>query len=574
MFNLYKRYLGQHIGWVFVVIICQILQTIANLYLPHLNGVIINEGVMSGDVNFILVQGAIMLGISILQVLILITSVYFGVKLAMDLGKQLRRDQFHRVMDLSIKEVDALTPSSLVTRTTNDVNGVQMFTVFFFTLIITAPISLIGGTVMSIRENLQLSQLLLIIIPVLVIICVIFVKLSSPIYIKLQKALDMINKIIRDQVLGTRVIRAFVREKKEKERFGKANEDIYGLYIKVGKYMSVIFPLVFFVVNLSSVAVTYYGGYLIDDGNLQIGSLTAFMSYLMYILMAVMMSTMMFLMYPRVKVQAERIQEVLDSKTSIIEPENPKHIENPRGILEFKDMTFQYPKAQYPVLWDINLKVEPNKTVAIIGSTGSGKTTIVKLASRLFEATYGEITLDGVDINDISTKEINTIVGSVSQKPFLFSGTIKSNLEDGRAGATDEECWEALKIAQSDDFINELPEKLNAPVEQSGNNFSGGQKQRLSIARALVKKPKVLIFDDSFSALDYKTDSKLRHALKDQLKDTAVLIIAQRVSTIIHADMIIVLDEGKIVGTGTHDELLKNNETYKEIVSSQMKLEK
>ncbi|MDR1034061.1 MAG: ABC transporter ATP-binding protein/permease [Bifidobacteriaceae bacterium] len=573
MFRLYKKYFKGHYAEIFIVFVAQCAQTAFNLMLPNYNASIINDGILKGDTDYIWAEGGWMLLLSGLQVATNIAVVYFGTKLAIRLGKMLRHDMFEHIMDLSMREISVLGPSSLTTRLTNDVLQVQNVTYFLFIMMISAPLSLIGGVFMAMRENIELSSTLLIAVPLLIIVAVIFVKQVDPLFRIMQKRIDKINEVVREQIAGTRVIRAFVREDSEKERFDKANTDIYDVSIKVGRRMSLIFPLVFVLINCTTLFIMYFGAGLIDTGNMQIGSLTAFLVYIMYIFMSLMMSSMMFIMLPRAMTSAKRAWEVLDTKQSVLEAENAVAVKNPKGVIEFKDVTFKYPNAENPVLKNLNFTLTPGETTAIIGSTGSGKSTVARLIPRLFDVTEGKIEFDGVDIRDLKIADLNDVMGIVPQKAFLFSGTVRSNMLMSKADATDDEIWEALEIAQAADFVRESDGGLDAFVASGGANFSGGQKQRLAIARAVLRRPKYFQFDDSFSALDYVTDKKLRNALQPLTKDASVLIVAQRVSSIRDAKQIIVLDDGVIRGIGTHSELLKDCDTYREIVDSQMTLE-
>jgi ATP-binding cassette subfamily B protein len=572
MIKLFKKYFKGHYLELFLIIVFQLGQSIMNLLLPDYNGEIIDKGVLKGDINYIWDTGAKMLCISLLQVILLILSVYLGARIAIRLGKDVRRDMFKKVMNISTRELTQLGPSSLVTRSTNDIQQFQTVTLFLFTIIISAPISLVGGVMITIYESAKLSTTLLVIIPIIALVALIFVSQVSSLFRVMQKQIDSINEVIRGQISGIRVVRAFVREKTERKRFEAVNENLFDTYMKTGRRMSIVFPMVMYITNIAILAVMWFGAKLIDSNQMQIGSITAFIAYIMYILMSLLLSAMMFVFLPRAQVSAKRINEVLDTESTVIESANPIHIENPKGVIELKDIFFKYPNAQNPVLENISFTAKPNEITAIVGSTGSGKSTIARLIPRLFDPTSGTIKIDGVDTKDLSLDELNKIVGIIPQKAYLFSGTIRSNMLYGKEDATDEEIWSALEFAQAKGFVEETEKGLDTAVSQGGTNFSGGQRQRLSIARAIIKKPLIYQFDDSFSALDYATDSKLRKSLV-KIKDVAIIIIAQRVSTIKNANQIIVLDNGRIVGIGTHDELVKSSPVYAEIVESQMSME-
>lgn len=573
LIRLLRTYLRPYLQPITWVMLLQLIQTLANLYLPTLNADIINEGVTQGDTGYIVRTGAVMLLFSLGQVACAIVAVYFGAKVAMALGRDVRLALFRRVQTFSSQEVNKFGAPSLITRTTNDVQQVQMLTLMTFTMMVMAPIMLVGGVIMTLRQNVRLSMLLLVIVPVLAVVMGLIIWRMVPYFRSMQKKIDRINGVLREQITGIRVIRAFVRERHEATRFAGANEDLYQTTLKAGRLMALMFPTVMVIMNLSSVAVMWFGGKQIDAGDMPIGDLQAFITYLMYILMAVMMSTFMFMMVPRAAVAAERIEEVLDTESTVVEPPSPVAGRIGTGRLEFVNVEFGYPGAEEAVLHDLCFVAEPGQTTAIIGSTGSGKTTLLNLIPRLYDATGGEIRIDGVPIRDVSLEELGSVMGLVPQKAYLFSGTIADNLRYGNAQATDEELWAALEVAQSKDFVAELEEGLAAPVAQGGTNFSGGQRQRLAIARAIVRNPAIYLFDDSFSALDYATDARLRAALAPRTRESTVIVVAQRVATIRNADQILVLDHGRIVGRGTHTELLESNETYQEIVYSQLSME-
>lgn len=575
--TLLRHHLRPYRSAVVAVVVLQLVQTLATLYLPSLNARIIDDGVATGDTGEILRLGGVMLAVSLVQVVCAVAAVYFGAKAAMAFGRDVRGRLFGHVQTFSAQEIGHFGAPTLITRTTNDVQQVQMVVLFTFTLMIVAPIMLVGGVVMALQEDVGLSGILLFAVPVLAAVIAAIVVRMVPYFRSMQKRIDAINRVLREQISGIRVVRAFVREERESRRFAAANTDLFDTSLRVGRLMALMFPAVMLVLNVTSVGVLWFGGQRVDAGEMQIGALTAFLSYIAYILLAVMMSTMMFVMFPRAVVSAERIGEVLSTTTSVKPPTSPVALpQGPTsrpGLVELRGVEFRYPGAEEAVLHGVDLVAEPGRTTAIIGSTGSGKTTLLNLVPRLFDATGGAVLLDGVDVRDLDPDVLWTQVGLVPQKPYLFSGTVRSNLEFGRPGATDDELWHALEVAQARGFVEELPEGLDAPIAQGGTNVSGGQRQRLAIARALVRRPHVYLFDDSFSALDYATDAALRAALVPETRDATVLVVAQRVATIRHADRIVVLEEGAVVGVGTHHELLETSETYREIVYSQVSAE-
>jgi ATP-binding cassette, subfamily B, multidrug efflux pump len=568
--RLLRTYLHPYQRTIGLVVLLQLVQTLATLYLPALNADIIDNGVIKGDTGYIMRTGGMMIMITLVQISCAIAAVYFGARTAMALGRDVRGAIFHRVQDFSAREVGHFGTPSLITRTTNDVQQVQMVTLLSFTLMVSAPIMCVGGILLALYQDVPLSSLLLVVVPLLAVIVALIISRMRPLFRLMQDRIDKINRVLREQITGVRVIRAFVRDRDEAERFAESNRELLNVSLGVGRLMALMFPSVMLVMNSSSVAVLWFGGHRIDSGSMQIGALTAFLSYLLQILMAVMMATFMFVMVPRAEVCAERIQEVLDTESSVVPPADPVPSGVARGELEMRDVEFRYPGAEQPVLRGVNLVAGPGETTAVIGSTGSGKTTLLNLVPRLFDATGGAVLVDGVDVRRLDPAALSAAVGYVPQKPYLFSGTVASNLRYGKPDATDEELWQALEIAQARDFVERMPGGLDAPIAQGGTNVSGGQRQRLAIARALVRRPEIYLFDDSFSALDYATDAALRAALARQTADATVVIVAQRVSTIRHADRIVVLDEGRVVGTGTHRELMDANETYREIVLSQL----
>ncbi|QXV56652.1 ABC transporter ATP-binding protein [Amycolatopsis sp. TNS106] len=555
---------------LWLIVLLQFVQTLAGLYLPTLNADIIDGGVVKGDIDYILGVGGVMLLVSLVQIACSIGAVYYGARTAMAVGRDVRGAIFHRVQDFSAREVGHFGTPSLITRTTNDVQQVQMLTLMAFTLMVSAPIMCFGGIIMALNQDVTLSWLLVLAVPILGVSVGVIIAKMRPAFRLMQERIDKINQILREQIMGIRVIRAFVKDTHERRRFTKANTELLDVSLVVGRLMALMFPIVMLVMNASSVAVLWFGGLRIDDGSMQIGALTAFLSYLMQILMAVMMATFMFMMVPRAEVSAERITEVLDTHTSVVLPENPISPGEVHGRLELSDVEFRFPGAEKPVLQEISLLALPGETTAIIGSTGSGKTTLLNLIPRLMDVTGGSVRVDGVDVRELDQTVLSDAVGLVPQKPYLFAGTVASNLRYGKSDATDEELWHALEVAQGKDFVERMPEGLNSPIAQGGTNVSGGQRQRLAIARMLVRRPEIYLFDDSFSALDYATDAALRRALAAETAEATVVIVAQRVSTIRNADRIVVLDEGRVVGSGTHTELMDGNETYREIVLSQL----
>ena len=573
LLKILRRYLAQYWPLLVAVAVFQLAQSLANLYLPSLNADIVDNGIAKGDINHIMVVGAVMLGVTLIQIACAITAVYFGARVAMSLGRDLRNGIFSTVSDFSEREVSQFGAPSLITRSTNDVQQVQMVVLMTCTMFISAPMLAIGGIIMALQQDVGLSWLMAVSIPLLLIgVGGIMVKMV-PLFRVMQKRIDRVNLVLREQLTGIRVIRAFVREREETDRFAKANAELTQTAVSAGRLFALMFPIVMLVMNVSSVAVIWFGGIRVDEGAIEVGTLMAFLQYLMQILMGVMMATFMGIMLPRAAVSADRIGEVLDTKTSVVMPQNPVTEVPLTGMVEFRGASFQYPGAEEPVLDNLNFTVKQGSTTAIIGSTGAGKTTLVNLLPRLFDVTAGTVLVDGVDVRELDADLLWSLIGLVPQKPYLFSGTVASNLRYGKPDATDDELWEALEIAQARDFVEELDDGLNAAIAQGGTNVSGGQRQRLAIARALIKKPEILVFDDSFSALDSGTDARLRHALTRKVRGVTKIIVAQRVSTIVEAEQIIVLENGRVVGIGTHDELAENNETYAEIVSSQLTAE-
>lgn len=570
LIRLLRTYLTPYRGELTGVVVLQFISTMAALYLPSLNADIIDNGVTKGDTGYILSTGGMMLMVTLTQILCSVGAVFFGARVAMGVGRDLRASVLHQVGTFSAREVGHFGAPSLITRNTNDVQQVQMMVVMSCTILVMAPIMCVGGIIMALRQDLNLSWILGISVPLLVVSMGFLIARMVPGFRVMQGRLDAVNRVLREQITGIRVVRAFVREPYEVERFGDANRELTETALGVGRLMALMFPLVMLISNVTSVAVIWFGGHQINEGSMQIGSLTAMLSYIMQILMAVMMATFMAVMLPRASVCAERISEVLDTDSSVIPPENPvRELKDP-GVVELRGAQFQFPGAEEPVLRDITFRAEPGKTTAIIGGTGSGKTTLLNLIPRLIDSTSGSVSVGGVDVRDIDTELLCSVIGLVPQKPYLFSGTVATNLRYGNPEATDEWLWECLEIAQAADFVRAMPEGLDTPVAQGGTTVSGGQRQRLAIARALVHKPQIYLFDDSFSALDLTTDARLRAALRPVTQDACIVVVAQRISTIVEADQIIVLDDGAIVGIGTHDELVVSCPTYGEIVASQL----
>jgi ATP-binding cassette, subfamily B, multidrug efflux pump len=573
LIRLLRMFLRPYARPLLLVVFLQLVGTMASLYLPSLNADIIDNGVAKGDTGYILGAGGWMLLVTGVQIVCSIAAVYYGARTAMAFGRDVRAAVFQRVGEFSAREVAHFGAPSLITRNTNDVQQVQMLVVMTCTMLVTAPIMCIGGVIMALREDLGLSWLMLVSVPVLALATGLILRRMGPQFRDMQSRIDDVNRVLREQITGIRVVRAFVREPYETKRFGEANEDLTGTALAVGRLMALIFPIVMLVFNASSVAVLWFGALRVESGQIQVGALTAFLSYLMQILMAVMMATFMMMMVPRAAVCAERVVEVLDTESTVDPPAAPVTQVHVRADLELRDVQFQYPGADEPVLRDLSFRVQPGTTTAIIGSTGAGKTTLLSLVPRLFDVTGGSVRVDGVDVRELDQDLLWSRIGLVPQRPYLFSGTVASNLRYGNPDATDEELWRFLEIAQARDFVEQMPGGLDAPIAQGGTNVSGGQRQRLAIARALVRQPEIYLFDDSFSALDLGTDARLRAALRPVTADAAVVIVAQRVSTIIDADQIIVLEDGAIVGIGHHAELLDSCQTYAEIVESQLTAE-
>src|SRR3984893_8043459 len=573
LINLLRTYLRPYWSMLVILVGLQLVATMASLYLPSLNADIIDKGVAKGDTGYIVSTGGWMLVVTLVQIACSIAAVYFGARSAMAFGRDVRSAVFHRVGTFSAREVNQFGAPSLITRNTNDVQQVQMLVLMTCTMMIGAPIMLVGGVIMALRQDVGLSWLMLVSVPVLVIAISLIVVRMVPQFRAMQARIDVVNRVLREQLSGIRVVRAFVREHDEAQRFAEANRALTDTALRAGRLMVLIFPTVMLILNASSIAVLWFGSGRVDSGQMQIGALTAFLMYLMLILVSVMMATFMAIMIPRAAVCADRIGEVLKTESSVVPPENPVREVSARAELELRGVDFRYPGAAEPVLRNISFRATAGQTTAIIGSTGAGKTTLVSLVARLFDATSGAVLIDGVSLRDLDPEMLWNRIGLVPQKSYLFTGTVASNLRYGNPQATDEELWDALEVAQAKDFVEAMPGGLEAPIAQGGTNVSGGQRQRLSIARALVRQPEIYLFDDSFSALDLATDARLRAALRPRTADAAVVIVSQRVSMIADADQIVVLDNGTAVGLGRHDELIDTSPPYLELVQSQLAAE-
>ncbi len=570
LIRLFKTYLLPYRKLLLAVVGLQFIQVMCTLLLPTLNADIIDKGILKNNTGYIMRMGAIMLGVTLVQVVFAIWATYYGAKAAMAFGRDVRGGLFHRVTGYSAQEVGHFGAPSLINRITNDVTQVQILVVMLCTLFVAAPITFVGGTILAVHEDGALSLILVAAIPLLVIPMSLVISKMVPQFQLMQERIDRVNQVLREQITGMRVVRAFVREPEEVERFGSANGDLTATSLRAGRLMAYMFPIVLLVLNVSSVAAVWLGGYRIGSGQMQVGALVAFLTYLVQILMAVMMATFVAVLWPRAAVCAVRIEEVLDTESSVVTSPDAIGDLPTSGNLELRGVGFHYPGAEAPVLTDITLTARPGQTTAIIGSTGSGKTTLLNLIPRLFDATEGKVMVDGFDVRDLEPELLWSHIGLVPQKPFLFSGTVASNLRYADPEATDEQLWHALEVAQARDFVAAMPGGLDAPITQGGSNVSGGQRQRLAIARAVVRQPGIYLFDDSFSALDLATDARLRAALAPVVAEATVLIVAQRVSTIMNADQILVLEDGHEVGLGTHRELLADCPTYAEIVASQL----
>jgi ATP-binding cassette, subfamily B, multidrug efflux pump len=573
LINLLRTYLRPYSTALIAVVGLQLVATMASLYLPSLNADIIDKGVAKGDTGYIVSTGGWMLLVTLVQIACSVAAVYFGARAAMAFGRDVRSAIFHRVGTFSGREVAQFGAPSLITRNTNDVQQVQMLVLMSATLMVSAPIMCVGGIIMALRQDVGLSWLMAVCIPVLVVAIALIVVRMVPLFRSMQARIDTVNRVLREQLSGIRVVRAFVRERDEANRFAEANAQLTSTALQVGRLMVLIFPTVMLILNGSSVAVLWFGAGRVDSGEMQIGALTAFLMYLMLILTSVMMATFMAIMIPRAAVSSDRISAVLNTESSVTPPVHPVREVHSRGELELRDVEFRYPGAVAPVLQNISFRATAGQTTAVIGSTGAGKTTLISLVARLFDATSGTVLIDGVGVRELDPEMLWNRIGLVPQKPYLFTGTVASNLRYGNPQATDADLWEALEVAQAADFVRAMPGGLEGRIAQGGTNVSGGQRQRLAIARALVRQPEIYLFDDSFSALDLATDARLRAALRPHTARATVVIVSQRVSTVSDADQIVVLDDGAIVGLGRHDELLKTCPTYVEIVQSQLAAE-
>jgi ATP-binding cassette subfamily B multidrug efflux pump len=573
LIRLARRFLAAYRRPLAVVVVLQFIGTVMALYLPSLNADIIDKGVVTGDTGYILRIGLVMGGVAVVQICCSIGAVWFGSRTAMGFGRDVRSAIFHRVGSFSQREVQDFGAPSLITRETNDVQQVQMLVLMSCTLMVMAPIMMVGGIVMAIHEDVGLSWLVAVTVPVLAVLLGLIIVRMVPSFRLMQSRIDEVNRLLREQITGVRVVRAFVREPLETERFASANGDLTAVATRAGRYQALMFPTVMLVANVASVGVLWFGGHRVDSGAMQVGALTAYLTYLMQIVMSVMMGTFMMMMIPRSAVCADRVMEVLHTTTSVPTPDEPVTDLRERGTLRLDSVEFSYPGADQPVLRDLSFEATPGQTVAVIGSTGAGKSTLVNLVPRLFDVTGGSVSVGGVDVRRLEAERLWSMIGLVPQKAYLFSGTVRSNLLHGKPDATEDELWSALEIAQAADFVREMPEGLDSAITQGGTNVSGGQRQRLAIARAVVRRPDLYLFDDSFSALDLATDARLRAALRPVTRDATVLLVAQRVSTIRDADLILVLEDGVVVGRGRHLDLLDTCPTYQEIVASQLSAE-
>ena len=567
---LLRRSLPPYKRPVAIVTVLVLIQSIANLYLPNLNADIINNGVVKGDPDYILRTGGVMLALTLLLGVLSIVSVYFASRTSMGVGRDVRSAIFERVQRFSALEMNRFGTASLITRNTNDVQQVQLFLQIALTILVTAPIMAIGGIIMAVREDATLSLLLIVIVPLMAAVIGTLVIIAVPLFRQMQVKIDKITQVLREQITGIRVVRAFIRVRSERDRFERANADLTATALRVNRIFALAMPSLLGIMNLSTVAILWFGGHLVDSGDMPIGNLTAFLMYIFQILFAVMMAVFMVILVPRAEASAQRIHEVLTTVPSIVDPSSPTEPERATGLVRFEDVTFAYPHSERPVLHDLTFDLRPGETTAIIGGTGSGKTTVIALITRGFDVTGGRIQVDGVDVRDWSLERLWGGIGLVPQAAYLFKGTVAGNLRFGNESASDADLWRALEVAQARDFVAAMPAQLDAPIDQGGTNVSGGQRQRLAIARALVKRPAIYLFDDCFSALDAATDARLRMALRAETTEATVVIVAQRVSTILHADRIIVLDEGRVVGSGTHAELMASSSEYREIVESQL----
>ena len=570
MIALFRRFATPYARTIALIVILLFGQALAQLYLPSLNADIINNGVVTGDIGYIYRIGALMLAVSVLYGALAVLGTYFASRTAMGIGRDIRGSMFRQVQTYSLAEVNEFGAPSLITRNTNDVQQVQMMTVMAFTVMITAPIMLVGGVIMAIDQDVVLSGLLVLIVPVMLVVISLVMVRAVPLFKVMQFKIDEVNRVLREKLTGIRVIRAFVRTEHEERRFAEANLDLTETTLRVNRIIAVMLPAMMIIINASSVAVVWFGGHRIAAGDMPVGNLLAFLTYLMQILISVMMATMVLAMVPRAAAASERIMAVLDTESPILDPEQPQAPDSPAGVVDCDRVSFGYPGALEPVLRDVTFTARPGQTTAIVGSTGAGKSTLVHLLPRLYDVTSGSVRIDGVDVRRQRLRSLWGTIGFVPQRAFLFSGSVADNLRFGAPDATDDELWQALEIAQGADFVRAYPEGLDHIIEQGGANVSGGQRQRLAIARAIAKRPLIYVFDDSFSALDYATDAALRGALAGVTREATVIVVAQRISTVLTADQIVVLDRGEAVGIGTHAHLMETCPTYQEIVTSQL----
>ena len=569
MIKLLKAYLPRVRALLVAVAVFQTAQAVLGLFLPRISAKIINEGVLTGNTGRIWSTGSVMLAVALAQMGATVAGVYFGARASMEVGREIRRDLFHRVTDFSAREVGHYGAPTLITRITNDVQQVQMMVFMACTTLVMAPVTAVFGTIMAIREDSHLALVLIVAVPVLAAVVAMQLSRTHPIFMAMQDRIDDVNQVLREQITGMRVVRAFVREPAEEAKFADANGRLTDTALTTGRLMAMMFPMVMVVQNVASVAVIWFGASRINSGQMNLGSLVAFLGYIVQVLMGVMMASFMFVMLPRAAVSGRRIKEVLDTDTSVVAAASPRADVARVGTLELRGVRFGYPGAEADVIHDVSFTALPGQTTAVIGSTGAGKTTLLNLIPRLFDVTGGAVLVDGVDVRVLDPESLWSRIGMVPQRPFLFSGTVASNLRYGKPDATEEEMWEALSVAQATDFVAAMAGGLEAPISQGGTNVSGGQRQRLAIARALIRRPEIYLFDDSFSALDLATDARLRAALVPYLSEATFVIVAQRVSTIIDADQIVVLEEGRVIGLGNHHELMATCPTYVEIVESQ-----
>jgi ATP-binding cassette subfamily B protein len=569
LMRLLRQYVRPYRRLLAIVAALQLVSTLASLYLPTINARIIDDGVAKGDTTVITELGGIMLAVTALQVACAVGAVYFGSRAGMGFGRDLRSAIFHHVTGLSAEETARFGAASLLTRTTNDVQQIQLLVQLTCTMLITAPIMSIGGIAMAVHQNAGLSWLLVVSVPVLALANYWIIRHLLPLFRGMQRLIDGINRVLREQLSGIRVIRAFAREPLERARFAEANQALSDTALSVGRWQALMLPVTTLVINVSSVAVIWFGAMRIDEGQMQVGSLIAFLSYFMQILMAVLLVTIILVLLPRAAVCAERITGVLSTVAAISSPVHPKRPETVAGEITMEAVTFSHPGADRPVLQDVSMTARPGSVTAVVGSTGSGKSTLISLICRLYDVTGGSVRLDGIDVRDYDTEQLWSSIGLVPQRSHLFSGTVADNLRYGKADATADEMWEALRVSAADGFVSAHPDGLDMPVAQGGINFSGGQRQRLAIARAVIRRPAVYLFDDAFSALDVHTDARVRAALREVSAGSTVVIVSQRISTIAEADQIIVIDDGRVAGTGSHSSLLADCPIYAEFADSQ-----